>query len=712
MLKRYQNNGWRSAFRPKCLSLLTCLMLLMLQMTCVGPKASKTPPITHRDSFREILHGVEISDPYRWLEEQNSPETREWIKSQNAYTHALLDNLPYRKHIYDSLARLMRIDSVESPIERNNRYFFRKKRAEDELRILYVRYGLNGEDKVLIDPHLLSPDHTMDISLEDISWDGTLIVYGVRKGGEDETELRIMDVDTGKHLPDRFPRALYRGVSLKKDKTGFYYNLQNRIVGTRVYYHLMGTKQSEDVEVFGAGYGPDKWISAFVSENGRYLLLSVGYGWGKSEIFVKEIATGGTIKPIVNDIDAHFYSQFAEDRLIMQTDWKAPNNRILAVDLKDPSRDKWKEIVPECNDAIQEYSLVGGRLFVSYLHNVTTRIEIFTIEGKPLGKIPLPGLGTSNSPQGRCDGNEAFISFGSYTQPWTSYHYNTETGKMEIWAQDKVPFDPNLYEVNQVWYSSKDGTRIPMFLVHKKGLKPNGNHPTLLYGYGGFNVSLTPSFSSFAAFWIEHGGVYALANLRGGGEFGEDWHRAGMLDKKQNVFDDFIAAAEWLIKNNYTNPSKLAIMGGSNGGLLMGAALTQRPDLYQAVLCNFPDLDMIGYYRFENNNPPALLEYGNASDPEQFKFLYAYSPYQRVKPGTKYPAVMLMTGDADTRVPPLQARKMTARLQWATASNRPILLLYDTKAGHSGGRPIGKIIEDLSLEMTFLFWQLGIDYPK
>jgi prolyl oligopeptidase len=310
---------------------------------------------------------------------------------------------------------------------------------------------------------------------------------------------------------------------------------------------------------------------------------------------------------------------------------------------------------------------------------------------------------------GRWNSNEAFFQFRSFLIPPRIYRHDVATGKTELWAQPKVPFEPNDFELQQVWYSSKDGTKVPMFLLHKKGLKPNGKTPTLLYGYGGFNVSLTPSFSPAAAAWVEQGGLYAVANLRGGGEFGEAWHKAGMLDKKQNVFDDFIAAAEWLIKNKYTNPSRLAIRGGSNGGLLVGAALTQRPELYQAVLCEFPDLDMIGYYRFKNNNPPALLEYGNASDPKQFKFLYAYSPYQKVKPGTRYPAVFLTTGDADTRVPPLQARKMTARLQAATTSGKPVLLLYDTKAGHAGGKPLSKLIEDISLEMAFLFWQLGMD---
>ena len=605
----------------------------------------------------------------------------------------------------------MRIDTVSAPFEQGGRYFLFKKRAEDDLSILYVRKGLGGKDEVLIDPHTLSPDHTTTVGLNDVSGDGRVMIYSIRRGGTDETEIRVMDVDSRKDLPDRLPWALYRGVSIKKDGSGFYYNLQKRDVGIRVFYHAMGTDPSKDVEVFGKGYGPDKWVGASVSEDGRYLLFEVSHGWARNEVYVQEIS-GGPIKTIVNDIDAHFNAWFAGDRLVMQTDWQAPNGRIIVVDLKDPARDKWREIIPAGPDAIQGFSLAGGKLFVSYLHNVSSQIKIFTIDGKAAGEVRLPGLGSTGGLQGRWDSNEAFFGFRSYITPQSIYRYDVATGKTELWAQPKVPFKSDDFEVKQVWYASKDGTRIPMFLVHKKGIRPNGKLPTLLYGYGGFNVSLTPSFRPAAAAWVEQGGVFAVANLRGGGEFGEAWHKAGMLDKKQNVFDDFIAAAEWLIKSNYTNPSRLAIQGGSNGGLLVGAALTQRPELFQAVLCEFPDLDMIGYYRFKNNNPPALLEYGNASDPAQFKFLYAYSPYQKVKPGTKYPAVFLTTGDADTRVPPLQARKMTARLQAATSSGKPVLLLYDTKAGHAGGRPLGKVIEDISLEMAFLYWQLGMDQPS
>jgi prolyl oligopeptidase len=682
------------------------LAILVISATSAVRAQVPKPPATRVDNFREVMHGVEIIDPYRWLEEQDSPETRAWIDAQNKYTHSLLDELRSRPLIQKRLSELLRVDSVSPPFEWGGRYFLYKKRAADDLSILYVRQGLNGKDEVLIDPHTLSTDHTTDIGLQDASNDGKLIIYSIRRGGQDETELRVMDVDKRKDV-DQLPNALYRGVSMKTDGSGFYYNLQRRDTGIRVFYHAIGTDQLKDVEVFGKGYGPDKWIGASVSEDGKYLLFGVSHGWTRNEVYVQKLPDG-PIQTIVNDIPAHFNGWFAGDKLVMQTDWQAPNQRIMVVDLNDPAREKWREIIPEGRDAIAGFTLAGDKLFVTYLHNVTTQIKIFNLDGKALGEVSLPGLGSAGL-GGRWGSNEAFFSFRSFVTPQTIYRYDVKTGKSELWAQPKVPFKSDDFEVRQVWYSSKDGTKVPMFLVHKKGLQPDGKLPVLLYGYGGFNVSQTPRFSSSAAIWVEQGGVYALANIRGGGEFGEAWHKAGMLDKKQNVFDDFIAAAEWLIKNNYTNPSRLAIQGGSNGGLLVGAAFTQRPDLYQAVLCQFPDLDMVGFYRFKNNNPPALLEYGNASIPEQFKYLYAYSPYQKVKPGEKYPAVLFTTGDQDTRVPPLQARKMTARLQAASTSGKPILLLYDTKAGHAGGRPLSKIIEDVSLELSFLFWQLKMD---
>ena len=693
--------------------IVTLVLVFVLSLTgCTGDISddeAPPPPPTRVDTVIDTFHGVEIPDDYRWLEDQDSPETRSWIEAQNAYTLSALADRPERPAIARRLEELLRIDQVGSPRQRENRYFTWKKRAEDDLWIFYVREGLDGEDRVLLDPHTLSEDHTTDVSVDGISLDGKLMVYGIRHGGTDETELRVMDVDRGEDLPDRFPIALYRGVSVRPDRAGFYYNLQDRATGVRVRYHELGTNPADDPVIFGEGYGPSVWIGTELSDSGRYLLFFVGHGWGRTEIHVQDLHASGPIVTLVDDIDAAFLPGFAGDRLFVQTNWKAPKGRILEVDLDQGDPAAWKEVVPEGEDAIQGFSLVGGRLFVRTLHNVISRIERFELDGTPLGELELPGVGTARTPAGTWESDSAFYYFSSFTTPGAVYRYDVASNTSEVWSQPEVPFDPAGFKTEQVWYTSKDGTRVPMFLVHREDLPRDGNRPTLLYGYGGFNSSLTPGFSSWAALWIEHGGVYAMANLRGGGEFGDEWHKAGMLENKQNVFDDFIAAAEWLIDNDYTNPGRLAIQGGSNGGLLVGAAMTQRPELYRAVLCQFPDLDMVRYWQFENNNPPALLEYGDASDPEQFKFLYAYSPYQKVTDGVAYPAVMLTSGDGDTRVPPLQARKMAARLQTATSSGRPIFLRYDTKAGHAGGKPLSKAVDDVSLEAVFLFSQLGMD---
>jgi prolyl oligopeptidase len=688
------------------------VIALLIPVGCATPPpepVTDPPPGTRIDTVIDTFHGVEVSDPYRWLEDQESPETRAWIDAQNTYTLAHLGDRPEHASLERRLTELLRIDRVAAPMERGGRYFLWKKRADDDLWILYLREGLDGEDRVLLDPHPLSPDHTTDVSMEDISKDGKLLAYSIRRGGTDESEIRLMNVDTREDLPDRFPTALYRGLAMKPDGSGFYYSLQDRKTGIRVRYHATGSDPADDPIVFGEGYGPSEWIGSGLSESGRYVFFWVSYGWDRTEIHLQDLEAGGPATTLVEGVDAAFYPAFGGDRLFVQTNWKAPKGRILEIDPANPAPEAWKEIVPEREDAIEDFALTGGRLFVRTLHNVISRIERFGLDGEPQGEIELPGVGTAGTPSGSWEGVSAFFGFESFTSPATIYRYDVKTGKTELWSRAEVPFDATGITTEQVWFSSRDGTQVPMFLIRREGLPRDGKQPAILYGYGGFNYSLKPRFSTFAALWVEHGGVYALANLRGGGEFGDEWHKAGMLENKQNVFDDFIGAAEWLIDNKYTNPDKLAIQGGSNGGLLVGAALTQRPELYRAVLCQFPDLDMVRYWQFENNNPPALLEYGDASDPAQFRFLHAYSPYQKVADGTAYPAVMLTSGDRDTRVPPLQARKMAARLQAATSSGRPIFLWYDTKAGHAGGRPLTKVVEDLSLEAVFLFSQLGIE---
>ena len=666
------------------------------------------PPPTPRDNVREVIHGVEIVDPYRWLEDQDGPQTREWVAAQNSYTRSLLNPLPMRERIYERLMNMHRHDGISEPEEENGRYFFMKRAADQDLWSICVRKGSNGPDELLIDPQPLSSDQTTSVTFEGATQDGKMLAYGVRRGGEDETEIHVFDVASRHDLPDRLPRALYLGLSWEKDGRAFYYSRAQRDVGKRIYRHVLGTDPAQDPEIFGKNYGPDVWVSPFASRDGRYLLATVQKGWQSSELFLQDLARHGPFRPLVTGIAARFEAQFAGDNLIAQTDWQAPRSRLVKIALRQPEPGNWREIVPPQEDAIEDFAVIGQKVFVHYLHNVTSRIAIFSLDGQPLGEVALPSMGSAGI-YGRWGDDEGILSFSSFTTPYSLFRYSASTGERALWYRDSVTFDSNAFETEQVWYSSKDGTRVPMFLVHRKGLKPDGQLPTLLYGYGGFDVSMTPAFSYRAAWWVEQGGLYALANIRGGGEFGEAWHRAGMLDKKQNVFDDFIAGAKWLIENGYTNPERLAIWGGSNGGLLMGAVLTQRPDLFRAVVCEYPDLDMVRYYQFtKNNNPPALLEYGNASNPAQFKFLYAYSPYQHVQPETKYPAVLLMSGDGDTRVPPQQARKMAARLQAATNSGRPVLLLYDSKAGHSGGKPLRKVVQDLSLELSFLAWQLAM----
>lgn len=690
------------------LAALLASTLLSLNGVLCSAQEHKAPPTTRVDNVTETLHGLTITDPYRWLEDQTSPETRAWINAQNEYTSSILGALPIRARIRERLTQLLKIDTVATPFARGGRYFLSKRRADQNQAVIHVRRGLRGKDEVLLDPNTMSADQLTSVQIQDISSDGKLLAYSVRRGGEDEVTISLLDVDTRKELDDRLPKGRI-AVSLMPDKTGFYYSRFTNNVGGRIYYHAMGTDPAKDIEVFGKGYGPQVYVGANVSPDGRYLFLVAGHGSAgdRTEIYFQDLRARGPITPIVNDINAGFSADVAGDHLYLLTNWNAPNRHILDVDLKKPAREEWREVVPEGPSVISGISAVGGKLFVEYLENAVSRTRVFDPSGKFVRDIAFPAMGTATGMSGDWDRDEAFYTFSSFEQPTTIYRYEVSSGRQEVFARIKVPFRSDRIEVKQVWYESKDKTRIPMFLVYKKGLKLDGSNPVFLTGYGGFNVSRTPGFSSLAAYWAESGGIYALPNLRGGGEFGEKWHKAGMLSNKQNVFDDFISAAEWLIKNNYTKPSKLAISGGSNGGLLVGAAMTQRPELFQAVVCSYPLLDMIRYQDFLVARF-WVPEYGSAEDAEQFKYIYDYSPYHRVKKGEKYPAVLFVTGDADTRVAPLHARKMTALVQASTGSARPVLLHYNTKAGHSGGLPVSQIIEDQTDELSFLFWQLGI----
>ena len=678
--------------------------------------AVPAPPMTTVNEVKEMLYGREIVDPYRWLEDQTSPETRAWIDAQNAYSDSLISKFPGRDAVRQQVSALIRIDTMSAPFVRGGRYFIAKRSADQDQSAEYVRNGIDGKDELLIDPLPLSPNHTVTVGIFSVTEDGKLMAYFTRQGGADEVTPHLLDVDTRKELSDVFPKARYSGFALLNDKSGIYLT---RLTpeGPRVFFHKMGTDVAGDVEIFGKGYGPEKIISSSVTEDNHYLQITVSHGSAAdhTELYIKNLVNNGPVVTLVKDFPAVFFGQIAADRMFVRTNWKAPKWRILEVDLKNPAvvqdKNKWREVVPESNAVLDGFSLVGGKLVITTTENVIPHTKILDTNGKLVRELPSPTLGTISGLFGRWSSNEAFYSFTSYHMPSTIYRYDVATGKQAVWFASRVPIDSAKYEVKQVWYPSKDGARIPMFLAYAKGLKLDGSNPVLLTGYGGFNLIQTPGFNAFAAAWLAHGGVYAVACLRGGGEFGEDWHHAGMLEKKQNVFDDFIAAAEWLIQNKYTSPSRLAIRGTSNGGLLVGATLTQRPDLFAAVICGYPLLDMVRYQNFLVAKY-WVPEYGSSDNPDQFKYIYAYSPYHHVKPGTKYPSVLLISGDSDTRVAPLHARKMTALLQAATTgSDRPILLHYDTAAGHSGGTPAGKQIENTTDELSYLFWQLGVSVP-
>jgi prolyl oligopeptidase len=693
-----------------CLVISLGMVCAILALDAARAKGSgpSGPPPTRRDGVSEVLHGVTVPDPYRWLENQQSPDTRAWIEAENIYAQSVLGRFSAREQLKQRLAELMKIDTMGMPVERQGRYFFSKRLASQDLFVLYLRQGSAGQDEVLIDPHPLSADHTTSIALENVARDGRLLAYGVREGGQDEVTIRFLDVDLRRNPPDVLSKADYFSVSIEPDKSGVYYSRRTPD-GCRVYHHAMGTDPAQDTELFGKGFGPGDIIGADLSEDGRFLLIEVLHGSAaeKTEVYFQDLARRGPITAIVNDIQARFFASFGGDKVYMQTNWKAPHGRILAVDLKDPSREHWREVVPERDAVIEGFSPSGGDLFVNYLENVVSHVEVFRPDGRHFKDLAFPALGSVSEVSGRWEGREAFFQFSSFHIPTTIYRYNVTQGTQGVWARLNVPIDSDKFELKQVWDESNDKTRVPMFLLHCKDIKLDGSNPTLLTGYGGFDIALTPSFSPAAVLWAEKGGVFAMANLRGGGEFGEEWHRAGMLAKKQNVFDDFIAAAEWLIKNGYTKPSKLSISGTSNGGLLVGAALTQRPDLFQAVVCRYPLLDMLRYQNFLVAKF-WVPEYGSSENTEQFKYLYAYSPYQNVTKGTPYPAVMFVSGDGDTRVDPLHARKMAAMLQWATGSDRPVILEYDTKSGHSGGRPLAKQIDESGDELSFLLGQLGV----
>jgi len=643
------------------------------------------PPTTEAQSVAENIHGTTLTDPYRWLEDAKSPATRAWIAEQTKYTEQYLSQVKIRPEIVNDLTRLERVESYSAPIERGGNYFFKKRQADENQGSIYLRRSLHGKDERLVDATKLSADQNTSVQINDISNDGTRLVYGIRSGGADEESVHILDVDKtdvakSRELPDSLPSARYSGIQLSPDKQGLYYARFDP-AGTLVFYHKLGSPAPSDELIFGKSFagenfGPMELINFQISENERYLMIAVEHGVPATrvDIYVKDLRQpNSAIRPVVHGIDNRFTPVNYADDLYLLTDYQAPNYRVVKVEISNPEPQRWTNVVPEGKDVISGISIVGGKLFVAGLHDVVTETRIFTLDGKQTGRLAYPTLGAASELDGRENGNEGFYSFESFIIPPTIYRYDVATGKTEIFAKPTVPFASDQYEVKQVFYKSKDGTSVPMFISSKKGVKRDGNTPTLMSAYGGFLVDLTPAWNPEFAWWMEQGGFYAQPNLRGGGEYGEKWHQAGMFEHKQNVFDDFFAAAQYLVDEKYTSRQRLAIRGRSNGGLLMGVAMTQHPEMFGAIWCGYPLLDMI---RFQNFLVGKwwTAEYGSADNPDQFPYLLKYSPYQNVKPGIKLPAVMFNTGDSDTRVDPLHARKMTALVQADNVGDRPILL--------------------------------------
>jgi prolyl oligopeptidase len=676
-----------------------------------------------------MLHGVEVADPYRWLEETDDPDVRRWTAEQNAATRSALDALPPRDDVRRRLDELLRVGLLEVPVVSAGTVFFLRREAHQDQSVLYVREPGSSEDRALVDPNALADGNLVTIDWFFPSPDARLVAYGLSRGGDEMSTLHVADVASGDLLDDRIPDTRFCSVAWLLDATGFYYTRYpakgsvppgEERYNTRVRFHRLGDDPAEDPIVFGEGRPATDILRVAISHDGRWLLVHAQQGWAKTILFVHDLTSGGDFRSTGEKREAIFEGEIGDGRLYVLTNWEAPNWRVLELDPSTLDVESARTVVPEREDAIiTETALVGGRLVAHELEDASSRIRVYTLPGGELEReIELPDRGSvKGTPSlrtpgiaGEWDREELHFGFTSFLHPPAVFRSDLATGAVTTFAQLEAPprFDPASYETRQVHCRSADGKSVPIFLVHRRGLRLDGSAPLFLTGYGGFNVGMTPYWISALPLWVESGGVFAVAVLRGGNEFGERWHRDGMLERKQNVFDDFIAAGDWLVREGYTSRERLAIGGGSNGGLLVGAVLTQRPDLCRAVVCEVPLLDMLRYHRFQIAKL-WIAEYGSADDADQFRWLHAYSPYHHVVEGERYPAVLLTTALGDTRVDPMHARKMAARLQSATASDLPVLVRVDEDEGHGVGKPRWKQLEAATDSWAFVLWQLGVE---
>jgi prolyl oligopeptidase len=683
-------------------------------LSLVYPKPVKVEQV-------DDYHGTRVPDPYRWLEDPDSEATKAWVEAENRVSFAYLEAIPARERIKERLTQLWDYEKYGVPFKKGERYFYFKNDGLQNQSVFYTLTTLDGEPTVLLDPNTLSEDGTVALAGLSISEDGKFLAYSLSSSGSDWQEWKVRDVESGQDLADHLKWVKFSGASWTTDSHGFFYSrydepndttkLQEANYFQKLFYHRLGTNQSEDVLVYERPDEKEWGFDGSVTEDGNYLIISVWKGSdSKNLLFYKDLSIADApVVELINTFESNYSLIEHEDTLFwLQTDLDAPRGRVIAIDIHKPERKNWKEVISQSEETLGGVGILHNQFVASYLKDAHTQIKIFSLEGAFVREVTLPGLGSAGGFGGEKADTETFYSFTGFTAPNTIYRYDMVTGESTIFRQPNVAFNPEDYETQQVFYKSKDGTKIPMFITHKKGLKLDGNNPTYLYGYGGFNVSLPPGFSVSNLVWMELGGVYAQPNLRGGGEYGEDWHQAGTKLKKQNVFDDFIAAAEWLIAHQYTSPAKLSIGGGSNGGLLVGACMTQRPDLFGAALPAVGVMDMLRFQKF-TIGWAWVADYGSSDNPEEFKALYAYSPLHNLKSGTAYPATLITTADHDDRVVPAHSFKFAAALQESHKGETPVLIRIETKAGHGAGKPTTKVIEEATDRWAFLVRTLEME---
>lgn len=696
---------------------------VFLAMT-IGSLSAQDPPLSYPDSKPgrtvETLHGVEVPDPYRWLEDLNSDQTADWVKAQSSLTDAYLEAIPGRKALEAHLTKLWNVERFGVPFFEGGRYFFSKNDGLQNQSVLYSTKSLDTAPAILLDPNTLSSDGTVALSSYEVSPDGRYLAYSTSASGSDWVEWRIREISSGKDLPDHLKWSKFSGASWAKNSKGFYYGrfpapkdgeeMMAQNIHKKIFFHEIGKPQNEDRLVYERPEHPKQGLYAWVTEDGKYLLIQVSQGTDtKNGLFYKDLSQPDSkVIELLPDFDASYdFITNLGSKFIIRTDLDAPKQKVISIDLNTPGRKQWKTIIPESRETLRSVSHVGGLFIANYLKDARTEIRRFKTDGTSLPPVKLPGLGTASGFGGKPDQNETFYYFTSFTSPGAVYRYDIASNTSTLFKAPKTQFDPDDYESRQIFATSKDGTRVPMFIVHKKGLKLDGSNPTLLYAYGGFNISLRPSYSPATIAWMDLGGIYVMANLRGGGEYGEEWHEAGMKLKKQNVFDDFIACAEHLVSKKYTSSKKLSIAGGSNGGLLVGACMVQRPELYGACLPAVGVMDMLRFHKF-TIGWAWQAEYGKPDDPTDFKNLLKYSPYHNLK-SANYPATMVITSDHDDRVVPSHSYKFAAALQSAQNGPAPTLIRIESKAGHGAGTPTSKRIEAIVDKYSFLAKSLGFE---